>query len=163
MTGSRLLFGQKLNYPCWGRSGYSEPDMGFLFNMKQINMFGEEFENKLETQYENKIELPTYEPKNKKPNILSLVDNRKTIKLINEIKLSNVTEEEKLFLIESARRHTIFNYQNIADYYAHATKEMQVLMENQALVIIDFNKAYKHGYIKLAQEIANQYFDLYGK
>jgi hypothetical protein len=131
--------------------------------MKQINLFGEEFENKLETQYVNKITLPTYEPKNTKPHIGSLVDNQKTNRIIKEINQSNVSEEEKQFLIESARRLSVFNYQNIADYYAHSTPEMQHLMERQALVIIDFEKAYQYGYIKLAHEVANQYFENYGE
>lgn len=131
--------------------------------MKQINMFGEDFENKLETQYVNKITLPTYEPKNIKPHIGSLVDSQKTKRIINEINASNVSEDEKLFLIEAAKRHLVFNYQNIADYYAHATPEMQHLMERQALVIIDFEKAYQYGYVKLAHEVANQYFENYGE
>jgi hypothetical protein len=131
--------------------------------MKQKNLFGEEFENKLDTKYENKITLPVYEPKNIMPHIGTLIDNQKTKRIINEINLSNVSEEEKAFLIEAARRHSVFNYQNIADYYAHATPEMQKLMERQVLVIIDFEKAYQYGYIKLAHEIANQYFENYGE
>ena len=113
--------------------------------MKQINLFGEEFENKLETKYENKITLPTYEPKNIKPHIGALVDTQKTKRIISEINNSNVTEEEKAFLIEAAKRHSVFHYQNIADYYAHANPEMQQLMERQCLVIIDFEKAYQYG------------------
>lgn len=131
--------------------------------MKQINLFGEEFENKIETQYVNKITLPTYEPKNEKPHLASLIDNSKTKRIINEINQSKVSDDEKKFLIEAAKRHSVFNYQNIADYYAHASKEMQEQMERQALVIIDFEKAYQYGYIKLAHEIANQYFENYGK
>lgn len=131
--------------------------------MKQSNLFGEEFENKIETQYTSKITIPNYEPKNIKPHIQSLIDSQKTKRIINEINNSNITEEEKVFLIEAARRHSIFNYQNIADYYAHATPEMQHLMERQALVIIDFEKSYQYGYIKLAHEVANQYFENYGE
>ena len=131
--------------------------------MKQINMFGEDFENKLETQYVNKITLPKYEPKNIKPNIRELIDMNKTNRIINEIQNSKINEDEKTFLIEAARRHSVFNYQKIADYYAHASIEMQQLMERQALVIIDFEKAYQYGYIKLAYEMANQYFTNYEK
>jgi hypothetical protein len=131
--------------------------------MKQINMFGEEFECKTESSYTSKIITPEYLPNNKKPHILELFDDSKTKRIINEIKNSNISEEEKKFLITSASRHTVFNYQKIADYYSHSQKEMQELMERQALVIIDFDKAYQYGYIKLAQEIANQYFDNYGE
>lgn len=131
--------------------------------MKQINLFGAEFEPQKESQYTSKITIPIYEPKNAKPHILELVDNMKTKRIIAEINKSGLPEDEKLFLIEAAARHTVFNYQRIADYYANASIEMQTLMERQALVIIDFNKAYEYGYIKLAHDVANQYFDNYGK
>lgn len=131
--------------------------------MKQINMFGEEFEVKTESSYTSKIVTPEYLPKNIKPHLLELYDDSKTKRIINEIKNSNISEEEKNFLIKSASRHTVFNYQKIADYYANSDKKVQELMERQALVIIDFDKAYQYGYIKLAQEVANQYFDNYGE
>ena len=131
--------------------------------MKQINMFGEEFELKTESSYTSKIVTPEYLPKNNKPHLLELYDDSKTKRIINEIKNSNISEEEKKFLIIAASRHTVFNYQKIADYYANSDKRVQELMERQALVIIDFDKAYQYGYIKLAQEVANQYFDNYGE
>ena len=46
-----------------------------------------------------------------------------------------------------------FNYELIAEYYAHATKEMQILMEKSALVIIDINDAIANGYVKLSENI----------
>jgi hypothetical protein len=58
-------------------------------------------------------------------------------------------------------RHIVFDYQKIADYYAHASKEIQELMEKSALVIIDFNKAIQNGYVKLSHEIAKQYGEDY--
>jgi hypothetical protein len=131
--------------------------------MKQKTLFDDEFEIKTESQYTSKIKTPVYEPKNKKPHLLELFDDRKTKRIIQEINNSNLPKDEKNFLIEAAKRHTVFNYQKIADYYAHASKEMQELMERQALVIIDFNKAYQYGYIKLAHDVANQYFDNYGE
>ena len=78
-------------------------------------------------------------------------------KFIQNIKNSNVSDREKEFLIEAAHRHSIFNFNLIADYYAHANAEMQKLMEESALVIIDFNKAIEYGFVKLTDEIADQY------
>src|SRR3990167_380302 len=124
--------------------------------MKQINLFGNEVENKDEF-YSTKIEAPIYEPKNQKPHIMELLDNSKTKRIIAEINNSTLPEEEKIFLIEAAKRHTVFNYERIADYYAHATPEMQSLMERSALVIIDFEKAIQFGYIKLCDDISKQY------
>lgn len=126
--------------------------------MKQMNLFGEE-ETIIDDKYSSKIKAPIYEPKNVQPNILTLVDTFKANKLIKEIESSNVSQEEKKFLIEAAKRHNVFNYKLIADYYAHATKEMQDLMEKSALVIIDFNKAIENGYVKLSEEIAEQYIE----
>lgn len=129
--------------------------------MKQVNLFGEEFEKKIESDYTQKIVTPTYEPKNEKPHELELVDKQKFQRLVSRIKAAPIEEEVKTFLILAASRHLVFNYQKIADYYAHSSKEVQELFEESALVIIDFNKAYECGYVKLSHDLANQYFEHY--
>lgn len=131
--------------------------------MKQINLFGSEFKNNEEQKYSTKIESPIYEPKNQKPHILELVDKSKTQRLIREIQESNLDEDEKKFLIDASQRHMVFNYEKIADYYSHSSKEMQNLMEKSALVIIDFEKAIQLGYVKLCDEIRTQYLEEYGE
>jgi hypothetical protein len=132
--------------------------------MKQINLFGNQFkEDEGEKKYSSKIEAPIYEPKNAKPHILELVNKEKTHRLIREIDNSNLSFEEKNFLIDAAKRHSVFNYEKIADYYAHSTPEMQNLMERSALVIIDFEKAIQLGYVKLCDEIRTQYLEEYGE
>lgn len=131
--------------------------------MKQEELFGEDFKNKLDDKYTSKIETPEYKPKNKKPYILELLNDSKSKRLIIEIENSNILDEEKRFLIEAAKRHNVFNYGNIADYYTHATPEMQNLMERSALVIIDFEKAYINGFINLANDMANNYLTTYGE
>ncbi len=130
--------------------------------MKQVNLFGSDFKDKEEKKYSSKIEAPIYEPKNRKPSIYELVNTYKTNRLILEIQNSNVSEEEKEFLIEAAHRHSVFHYENIADYYSHSSKEMQHLMEKSALVIIDFEKAIELGYVRLCDEIRSQYLEEYG-
>ena len=127
--------------------------------MKQFSMFSEGKKDDKEEKYTSKIKGPVYEPKNKKPHLLELVNTNKSKRLVNEINNSNVTEEEKKFLKFAAQRHNQFNYANIADYYAHSSKEMQHLMEKSALVIIDFDKAYQYGFTKLAFDLANIYLD----
>ena len=132
--------------------------------MKQINLFGQEFApNKDEQKYSSKIEAPIYEPKNAKPHILELCDKSKTHRIIKKIESSNISNDEKFFLIDAARRHNVFNYEKIADYYAHSSKEMQTLMERSGLVIIDFDKAIEYGYVKLCDEIRKQYLEEYGE
>ncbi len=133
-------------------------------SMKQINIFGEE-ELGLpeEGKYTAKIEAPIYEPKNTKPHVLELYDRTKTARLITEIEQADIPEEEKAFLINAAGRHTVFHYERIADYYAHATPATQRMMERSALVIIDFDKAIQNGYVRLCDDIRSQYMQEYGE
>ena len=54
-------------------------------------------------------------------------------------------------------------HQSIADFYAHSNKEVQDLMEESALVIIDFDKAIENGYVKLSKELEKSYTSDYEK
>ncbi len=112
-----------------------------------------------EEPYTRKIETPKYEPSNEKPSLESLCNRDKFKKLVDDIKASGLTEDEKNFLLIAAERHTVFDYRKIADYYAHANAEMQNLMEMSALVIIDFDKAIENGFVKLSDEL-NKMFDI---
>jgi hypothetical protein len=131
--------------------------------MKQINLFGNEFKDDSEKKYSSKIESPIYEPKNKKPHLLELCDKSKTHRLMKKIEASSLSYDEKMFLMDASRRHLVFNYEKIADYYAHSPKEMQNLMEESGLVVIDFHKAIEHGYVKLCDDIRKQYLEDYGE
>ena len=64
-----------------------------------------------------------------------------------------MTEEVREFLELAAYRHLVFDYHNIAEYYAHADPEVQELMEESALVIIDYNDAISGGYARLKSDI----------
>ena len=129
--------------------------------MEQLNLFGEDFiqvsQEESSKKYTMKVESPIYEPKNHCPHILELFDNEKTKRMIREINNSSLDEFEKKFLIEAAHRHTVFNYSKIADYYPHASKEMQELMEKSALVIIDFDKSIEYGFTKLQKDIHEEW------
>lgn len=129
--------------------------------MKQLNLFGDEYSHKLETKYTSKIKAPVYEPKNSKPHILELYDASKYQRLKQEILSSDISDDEKKMLIIAASRHIVFNYQKIADYYAHSSKEVQLLFERSALVIIDFEKAIEYGYVKLNEEITQHFLNEY--
>ncbi len=61
----------------------------------------------------------------------------------------------------AAYRHAVFNYEMAADYYAHATPEMQRLMERSALVIIDFDAAIENGFVRLCEDIKTQFMEEY--
>ena len=110
-------------------------------------------DKKKENPYTAKIKIPQYEVQGEQPSIDELYDTDKTDDLIAEIQISGVSEAEKKFLTEAAKRHTVFNYKMIAEYYAHASYEMQQLMERSALVIIDYEDAIANGYMKLSKKI----------
>lgn len=126
---------------------------------QKLEMFDNDEQHIIDTTYTKKVDVPLYTPKYKKPSIYELYDNFKTLKLIQKINESNVSEEEKNFLIFAAYRHIVFNFAKIADYYAHSNPEMQQLMEQSALVIVDFDKAIEYGYVALNTQLSNQYLE----
>ena len=107
--------------------------------------------------YARNVESPIYTPKGDEPPISALCEESRTQTLLSEIEAADIPEDQKQFLRLAAYRHNVFDYENIAEFYAHASKPMQELMENSALVIIDFNKAIEHGFVKLSQELAEAY------
>jgi hypothetical protein len=127
--------------------------------MKQLTMLdlaGDE-----PKKYTSTIGSPIYDPKNQKPHLITVCDDSKTRRLIADINDSSLPQDEKDFLIKAAHRHTVFHYERIADYYANATPEMQILMEKSALVIIDFESAIEGGYVRLCEEIEKQFREEY--
>lgn len=123
-----------------------------LFEVERKTAMGDD------TKYSRAIKVPQYNPSEVTPHIDSLLDYSKYSKLLSNIKNSTVSEEEKKFLKLAASRHIVFNYAKIADYYAHANKEMQELMEQSALVILDIDDAIANGYVKLSAKM-NQLVD----
>lgn len=108
-------------------------------------------------KYTTKVSTPIYEPKTACPDIESLIDTDMTKRLLDEIDKANLPDAEKAFLRTAAQRHTVFNYAKVADYYAHASPEMQRCMENSALVIVDFGKAIERGFLKLREDVKALY------
>ncbi len=106
-----------------------------------------------DSKYTTKVSIPQYLPKAECPSVHELVSTLKYDELVKEIRASNVSDEQKEFLINAATRHMVFNYGKIADYYAHQPREMQKLMEKSALVIIDLNDAIANGYVTMQNRI----------
>lgn len=104
-------------------------------------------------KYTDKIDIPHYQLTGSKPKLSELINEEKTHELLKDIIFSKVSWEERRFLIKATYRHLAFNYRKIAEYYAHANKEMQELMEKSALVIIDYDDAVKNGYARLSKRI----------
>lgn len=121
--------------------------------MIKLNSIFDDEETQEEKKYTMKVGIPQYLPSNDCPRLDECYGLTKYNELMYNINQSNVSDEEKEFLKFAATRHIIFNYSKVADYYAHASKEMQELMEQSALVIIDFDDAIANGYVKLSKNI----------
>lgn len=138
-------------------------DLGSSFDIKMLGLFKldlDKNEKNLQDIYTDKIEAPIYKITGERPNVKDLVNLKKSQELLKEIKKNkNLSDDERAFLELAAGRHVVFNYGLIAEYYAHANKEVQELMENSALVIIDFKKAIENGFIKLTKDLANNFSD----
>lgn len=120
-------------------------------------------EQQEEEKYTKKITPPIYNITGEKPALHQLFDVGKTRSLQADIESSDIPEDVKMFLRSAAHRHTVFNYHYIAEYYAHAPAAIQRLMEESALVIIDFKQAIESGFVKMSESLAKQYEADYGK
>lgn len=110
-------------------------------------------DDSVDETYTSKTDVPQYEVRGIKPDITMLYDDSKAKSLMDEIEAADVPDDVKRFLLIAASRHIVFNFSAIAEYYAQAPKNVQELMERQALVIIDYDNAIKNGYTKLKEEI----------
>ena len=107
--------------------------------------------------YSTKIESPIYEPTGPCPPLEALVDLERAKALAAEIDASELPDGIKNFLRAASWRHAVFNYEQIAEYYAHASPALQKLMERSALVIIDFDQAIELGFVALSEKLAEAY------
>ena len=106
-----------------------------------------------ESFYTEKTEIPQYQPTGENVSLSDCFEDDKYKELLGKINNSSVTDDEKRFLICAATRHYRFTYKKIAEYYAQASEEMQYLMEQSALVIIDYENAIRNGYLKLRNRL----------
>lgn len=106
--------------------------------------------------YSRKIEAPIYEPKGDCPPVSALYDESKANEMKAEIEAAELPGDVRAFLFAAADRHTVFNFRNIAEFYAHADAETQDLMERSALVIIDYDRAIEEGYVRLSKGMLEQ-------
>lgn len=113
----------------------------------------EDYDDDHDSAYTAKVETPTYEPKEEKPDLSELVDVSKMEELCAEIQAADIPEDIREFLILAAHRHNVFTYSKIADYYAQAPREVQHLMERSALVLIDFHQAIEGGFVRMTENL----------
>lgn len=132
-------------------------DLENLISESDTNRTTDGTQSTRQDKYTQTVDVPQYQITGDKPNLDDLYDDTKTNELIENIEASGAPDDVKKFLIKAAHRHTSFSYKDIAEYYAHAPIEVQELMEQSALVIIDFNDAIKNGFVKLNTYIREKY------
>jgi len=103
--------------------------------------------------YLDAIEIPTYEPEGRKPSVHDLYDDSKVQELLAQIEEVEAPEDVKQFLRAAAYRHATLDFEEIAEFYAHASPEVQNLMEASALVVIDIDRAIEEGFVTLSKHI----------
>lgn len=123
------------------------------FDLEDLKTINNEQKYEEDNPYTTKIDVPTYEITGDKPKIEELCDTTKANILIKKIEGLKIDKEIKGFLINASCRHFVFDYSKIAEFYAHSDKEVQEVMEQLALVIIDFDKAIEYGYAKFKKDI----------
>lgn len=134
------------------------PDFNIdLLGIKDFTVDPSEKVNLENELYTLKVESPVYKVTGDKPTFNEMYDLNKTFELLNEIKAKKLSEDIRLFLEFASYRHIVFNYAKIAEFYAHADKQVQELMENSALVIIDFKKAIDKSFVTLTSQLSEAF------
>lgn len=129
-------------------TGFDEAELDALFAESEPQATDDD-------PYTAKIDTPVYEPSEVMPAISELYDETKTRSLVKNIKAANLPKEIAAFLISATERHTVFNFNKIADYYANAPAEIQALFEESALVIIDYRQAIENGFVHMTKNMVD--------
>lgn len=104
-------------------------------------------------RYKNFADQIQYEPTGRNCSLAECADYGKYKELIAEINKIELPAEIAEFLRMAATRHIVFNYRNIAEYYAKAPANIQQLMEQSSLVLVDFDNAVKNGLCQLHDKL----------
>lgn len=138
------------------REGFDLSLLGFDGAELASLILGEESENAPRGDadiYSQKIDGLIYSPKGETYRASDLYDNAKAETLTAAISSADLPEDVRRFLIHAAQRHTVFNFHRIAEFYANAPAATQRLMEDSALVIIDFDRAIENGFVSLTDKL----------
>lgn len=104
-------------------------------------------------QFTQVIKVPQYEIVGERPELHELADSTRANELKARINSTELPDDIRDFLITATQRHIVFNYRKIAEFYPHASSDVQRLMEDSALIIIDADDAIAKGYAVFAQQI----------
>ena len=137
-------------------TGFSDSELDKILKLAMTS----EEENQL---YTTKIEVPIYKPSESCPSLNECFDNKKTLQLIKIVTDSSLPVDIKQFLLLACHRFTIFNFDKIADFYAHQKNiEVKDIFEQLALIIPDYDRAIELGFVKLSKKLHKQAESEYG-
>ena len=134
--------------------GFSEIDLRELGEVALTQTTGTETTDDAH-HYTPKISVPQYQIVGEEPDISELYDTSRSRELELMIDEEELPADVAKFLKIAAHRHTVFNYQKIAEYYPHASAKIQKLMERSALVIIDSKDAIQYGFATFQQALTD--------
>ena len=110
-------------------------------------------------RYAKKIKIPIFQPKGINVSLNECVDIDKFLEYMEKIDTlkqeNKIDENQYKFLKLSATRFIVFNFENIAEYFCNANADMQKIMQELALVLIDYDDALKASIIE-AGEFTNK-------
>ena len=134
--------------------GFNEIDLRELGEVALTQSAGTETTDDAHS-YTPKISVPQYQIVGDQPDSSELYDTTRSTELQNLIDKEKLPADIAEFLKLAAHRHTVFNYQKIAEYYPHASAKIQKLMERSALVIIDSKDAIQYGFATFQQALTD--------
>lgn len=107
--------------------------------------------------YALKLVAPIYEIKGKNPGLDELIDYSRVSELKVKIRAAKLPPDVETFLHRAAERFAAFNYGLIAEYYAHNAGDsvLKGLIEDLALVVVDYNRALELGLVRLSDRLLN--------
>lgn len=130
-------------------SDWGVPAWDIQSNDEPITAEDEELVN----PYSTNCESPIYEIRGECPTEDELVDRTKVDELLAGIESADIPPQVADFLRVCAYRHAVIDFELVAEYYAHAPKNVQQLMEDNALVIIDFDNAVRNGFVRMGKDL----------
>ena len=103
--------------------------------------------------YTPSVNVPQYEIVGERPAVFELYDEGHADELRAEILDEDLDADLREFLLAATYRHVVFDYRKVAEFYPHASPEVQRLLERSALIIIDYEDAIREGYVTLSAAI----------
>lgn len=138
-----------------------EWDMDILANLwdkEELEEWGVSLKVASSSDYKELLDvsIPHYTPSEVCPDVSELADTSERDKLLSEIYSLDISDNHLRDLLQVRASFFVdFNFQKIADYYAHSSEEVQSVMKKLGLVIVIPKEAYDLGMCDFRNEVAD--------